>query len=299
MELLTRSMDPDWDRIVYVYVDQITDTSKIVFDDAMYKLVIINEGSVTVNCGMTKKVVIAPSILMLSDEKITWTDAKDIDITVIYFKGTEVRDEFTKERIESGEFEKEEGRTIFQDYLLIHEFTRKHDFKDKVIALKPSAHIKISKLAMNIGNELTEQADGFWPCRSRSYLMELLYYMKYLRSDNDTVDIKEKSASDMVSEIMQYLSEHISEKISLEDILKEYSINRNLLNQIFIKETSMTCLNYLEKMRMGLAQTMLAETELQIAEISDRVGYPDPNYFIKVFKKHTGVTPSKYRESSM
>ena len=103
----------------------------------------------------------------------------------------------------------------------------------------------------------------------------------------------------MVSEIMQYLSEHISEKISLEDILKEYSINRNLLNQIFIKETSMTCLNYLEKMRMGLAQTMLAETELQIAEISDRVGYPDPNYFIKVFKKHTGVTPSKYRESSM
>ena len=260
---------------------------------------IINKGSMTVSCDNVKKVVVAPAIIMVSDEEISFADTKDIDITVVYFKGTEVRDEFTRERIKSGEFEKEEGRTIFQDYLLIHEFASIKSIKDKIITLKPSAHIKMSKLAMNINNELTEQSDGFWPCRSRSYLMELLYYIKYLRSDSDTVDIKEKSDKDTVGEIMQYLSEHISEKVSLEDIVKEYSINRNLLNQIFIKETSMTCLNYLEKMRMGLAQTMLADTELQIAEISDRVGYPDPNYFIKVFKKHTGVTPSKYRESCM
>ena len=299
MELLTKSTDPDWDRVVYVYVDQIDDIAKLVFEDEMYKLLIINEGSMTVNCDKSKKVVVAPAIMMLGDEKVSFTDVKDIDLTVVYFKGTEVRDEFTKDRINSGEFEKEEGRTIYQDFLLINEFAYKQDIKDKVIALKPSAHIKISKLAMSIGSELTEQADGFWPCRSRSYLMELLYYIKYLHSANDTVNIEEKSDKDMVGEIMQYLSEHISEKVSLEDIVKEYSINRNLLNQIFIKETSMTCLNYLEKMRMGLAQTMLADTELQIAEISDRVGYPDPNYFIKVFKKHTGVTPSKYRESCM
>lgn len=299
MELLTKSTDPDWDRVVYVYVDQIDDIAKLVFEDEMYKLLIINEGSMTVNCDKSKKVVVAPSIMMLGDEKVSFTDVKDIDLTVVYFKGTEVRDEFTKDRINSGEFEKEEGRTIYQDFLLINEFAYKQDIKDKVIALKPSAHIKISKLAMSIGSELTGQADGFWPCRSRSYLMELLYYIKYLHSANDTVNIDEKSDKDMVGEIMQYLSEHISEKVSLEDIVKEYSINRNLLNQIFIKETSMTCLNYLEKMRMSLAQTMLADTELQIAEISDRVGYPDPNYFIKVFKKHTGVTPSKYRESCM
>ena len=298
MELLTRSTYPDWDRVVYVYIDRIDDTSKFVFEDEMYKLLIINDGSMTVSCDKAKKVVVAPAIMMLGDEKVSFADVKDIDITVVYFKGTEVRDEFTKERIESGEFEKEEGRTIYQDFLLIAEFAYHQDIRKKVINLKPSAHVKISKLAMNIAGELNGQADGFWPCRSRSYLMELLYYIKYLRGATDIVDINEKTDRDMVGEIAQYLSEHISEKVSLEDILKEYSINRNLLNRIFIKETSMTCLNYLEKMRMGLAQTMLAETELQIAEISDRVGYPDPNYFIKVFKKYTGVTPSKYRESS-
>ena len=50
---------------------------------------------------------------------------------------------------------------------------------------------------------------------------------------------------------------------------------------------------------MNLSQIMLADTELQVAEIAGRVGYLDSNYFIKVFKKHTGVTPSKYRESCM
>lgn len=299
MELLTRSTDPDWDRVVYVYVDKIKDTSKLVLDSEMYKLLIVDEGSMTIRCGQSKKLVVAPSIVLLSDEEISFADEKDVELTVAYFKGTEVRDEFTRERVKSGEFENEVGRVIFQDYLLIQEFDFVKDIKDKVKALKPSAYIKISKLVANIGNELNNQVDGFWPCRSRSYLMELLYYIRFLHSDNDTVDVKEKTSSDMVSDIIEYLSEHISERVAVEDIVKEYSINRNILNQIFIKEVSMTCMNYFEKMRMSLAQTMLAETELQIAEIADRVGYPDSNYFAKVFKKYTGVTPSKYRESSM
>ena len=53
------------------------------------------------------------------------------------------------------------------------------------------------------------------------------------------------------------------------------------------------------KMRMNLSKLMLADTELQVAEIAERVGYLEPNYFAKVFKKHTGVTPSQYRGSCM
>lgn len=60
----------------------------------------------------------------------------------------------------------------------------------------------------------------------------------------------------------------------------------------------MTCLSYLEKMRINLAKIMLSDTELLSAEIAARVGYSDPNYFIKVFKKHTKETPTKYREKN-
>lgn len=46
---------------------------------------------------------------------------------------------------------------------------------------------------------------------------------------------------------------------------------------------------------MELAQLWLAETELPIAEIGRRLGYDDQNYFAKVFRKETGVSPSDYR----
>ena len=71
-------------------------------------------------------------------------------------------------------------------------------------------------------------------------------------------------------DVAQYMNEHISEKISLQDILKKYSTNRNHLNNIFIQETSMTCLSYLEKMRINLAKIMLSDTELLSAEIAAR-----------------------------
>lgn len=297
MELFTRSKDPGWDRIVHIKVAKAGEISELVSDSSMLKLLIVNEGRMTIEMTNVRKVVIAPALICISDEEVAFLDAEDLDLCIVYFKGTEVRDEFTMERICSGEFEKEMGRTIFQDYLLLVNFVSKEDMKNKIIPLNSSAHLKVLKLAESIRNELEGQADDFWPCRSRSFLMELLFHIRFLREADGSLMLREKTDSDIVGEIIQFMSEHISEKITLEVILKEYSTNRNQLNTMFIKETSMTCLSYLEKMRMNLSRLMLADTELQVAEIAGRVGYLDPNYFVKVFKKHTGVTPSKYRES--
>lgn len=299
IELFTRSKDPDWDRIVHIKVAKASDISQLVNNDDMFKLLIINEGRITVDFTYAKKVVMAPALICLGNDKVTFSNADNIDLSIVYFKGTEVRDEFTMERIQSGEFEKEMGRTIFQDYLLLMCFTSGENIDNKIIPINYSAHLKIQKLAESINNELEEQADGFWPCRSRSFLMELLFSIKFLRADSGRLMIKEKTDSDTVGEIIQFMNEHIADKITLDDILKKYFTNRNQLNSMFVKETSMTCLSYLEKMRVNLSQLMLADTELQVSEIAERVGYLDPNYFIKVFKKHTGVTPSKYRENCL
>ena len=299
MELFAKSKDPDWDRIVHIKVLKNSDIAELIADNSMLKLLIINEGKVAVKLGGVRKIVIAPALICLSDEEVSFSDASDLDVTIVYFRGTEVRDEFTMEKLCSGELDNEMGRTIYQDYLLVKGFVSEENIGNKIIPINASAHLKVSKLADAINNELDVQADGFWPCRSRSFLMELLYSIKFLRPDGESLVIEEKTDSDTVGDIIQFMNEHIADKITLEDILKEYSINRNQLNSIFIKETSMTALSYLEKMRMNLSMLMLADTELQIAEIAERVGYLEPNYFAKVFKKHTGVTPSKYRESCM
>ena len=53
--------------------------------------------------------------------------------------------------------------------------------------------------------------------------------------------------------------------------------------------------NYLTKMRMNRAMVLLASTESPIEKIANSVGIPDTSYFSRMFKKHTGITPSGYR----
>lgn len=306
MELYTKNHDPSWDRIVHICVHDDQKVSKYINEKELYKIVVLSEGTLTLKENNVKRLVSAPALMLVTDNELAVANSKNMKATTVYFKPTEVREEFTIDRIKSGEFENEMGRTIYQDYLLVQSFAVDGNKSCKVIPLSLSAHAKIIKTIELMNVELQTQHDGYWPCRSRSYMMELLYFISYVCSAVDEattnkstrhMDVNNSVSDDTVSEIMQYLSEHIGEKITLEDVMKEFSLNRNKLNELFIKETSMTCLNYLTRMRVNLAQIMLAETEIHISEIADRVGFEDPNYFVKVFKKHTGVTPSKYRSS--
>ena len=55
-------------------------------------------------------------------------------------------------------------------------------------------------------------------------------------------------------------------------------------------------MEYLTEIRMNRARELLAGTELSMKEICGEVGYSDPNYFSRIFKKHTGLTPTEYKE---
>ena len=144
--------------------------------------------------------------------------------------------------------------------------------------------------------QLTKQSDGYWPCRSRSYLIEILHFVIFsfveVSPDNENDPGQEE-----FSKIAEYLNEHIGEQITLETLTRKFAINRNKLNDIFMKQSSMTCLNSLLNLRIDLAKILLTKTELPINEIGARVGYPDPNYFSKIFRHVTGKTPTQYRAS--
>ena len=127
--------------------------------------------------------------------------------------------------------------------------------------------------------------------------MELLYFINYsyvIVSSGDDKD-KDTETSVSFSEIVEYLNEHIGENINLDRLTKTFLINRNKLNDIFMKESSMTCMNYLLKLRLDLAKVLLSTTQIPIGEVSARVGFEDQNYFTKVFKKHEGMSPKAFR----
>ena len=95
----------------------------------------------------------------------------------------------------------------------------------------------------------------------------------------------------------EYIEKNFQENINLNKISNYVSLSKNYFCNIFKKETGITIWDYLIRIRMEEAKRMLLETEQKTYEISERVGYDDPSYFGRLFKKYTGFTPMEFRES--
>lgn len=297
MKLCTECHWEEWDRIVDIYSSTYDSLPEYINDGTTYKIIILEKGVLEVKTGLFDGEVKAPALIMLTQkDHIDYKIVKSVKADIIFFKPSAIRDEFSYDRIDSGEFDETVGQIIYQDYFLIRCFLSD---ENKCVIPLPANSLKQIKLLYNsMDNQLKGQRDGYWPCRSRSFLIEILHFIVYSYYLIDPEEeYSEDSDKEQFTKIAEYLELHLDENISLATITKEFAINRNKLNDIFMKQTSMTCLGYLLNLRLDLAKILLTKTELPVGEISDRVGYTDPNYFTKVFKENVGMTPSQYRKS--
>jgi two-component system response regulator YesN len=73
-------------------------------------------------------------------------------------------------------------------------------------------------------------------------------------------------------------------------------MNESYLSDLFKKETGSSFSSYLSNVRIDQSKDLLRQVDLKTQDIAEMVGYNNSRYFIKVFKKNTGMTPSEYRE---
>lgn len=99
-----------------------------------------------------------------------------------------------------------------------------------------------------------------------------------------------------LTKLKEYLDEHYTEKISLDELAARFFINKYYLTKIF-KETYGTTINsYLIAKRITRAKQMLRFTDKTLEEIAVAVGMNGGNYFSRMFKKIEGISPRKYRK---
>ncbi len=70
-----------------------------------------------------------------------------------------------------------------------------------------------------------------------------------------------------------------------------------IYSTVFKKQTGLTIGQYLLEVRVENAKQKMRDPQLKFYQVSEMVGYEDANYFAKIFKKKTGVTPTEYKES--
>lgn len=94
---------------------------------------------------------------------------------------------------------------------------------------------------------------------------------------------------------VSYFSSHYDQKISVEDYARERHISVNYFIRNFKQYMKMTPGQYILSVRMANAQHLLEQSDYNITQIASIVGYDDPLYFSRVFKKQVGISPSQYR----
>ena len=77
---------------------------------------------------------------------------------------------------------------------------------------------------------------------------------------------------------------------------RKLDISPYYFSKLFKEETGSNFVEYLTGLRMGRAKEMLKDDSLSMKEICAEIGYSDPNYFSRIFKKNVGLTPTEYRE---
>lgn len=101
----------------------------------------------------------------------------------------------------------------------------------------------------------------------------------------------------VVRKTMDYISVHLHESISLDDLSKHCSLCSRSLSLRFKKETGLGIPDYIHSEKIREAKYMLSHTGYSLSEISCFLNYPSQSYFTQVFKRYTGTTPQLFRNS--
>ncbi|HEX9062938.1 MAG TPA: response regulator [Clostridia bacterium] len=115
----------------------------------------------------------------------------------------------------------------------------------------------------------------------------------------DTIKRNRSSkASRLIEEVKKYIKDNYqNNELSIEEIAKNLFVNYAHLCFIFKRDTGTTINEYLTEFRIRKAKELFDSGNSLILNVAGRVGYADPNYFGKCFKKYYGLAPSKYLES--
>lgn len=125
----------------------------------------------------------------------------------------------------------------------------------------------------------------------KSWLIEICVRLNEAisRERKDTAKNIVKKAKDFI------LNEYRNPELSVDMVCGELNISPAYFSTLFKRETGISYISYLTGIRLNKAAELLRETEDKTYMIAQRVGYLETNYFSYVFKKHFGVSPTKYR----
>lgn len=184
---------------------------------------------------------------------------------------------------------------------------------DKMGTLSKRSHLRNHKnlaiTAITLATRAAIEGGLFWEA---AYSLSDLHIQRIeeLKGKNDVqkalvhalIDFTERVHSSRVPNIsaaihrcQNYIFNHLYEEIPLSVLAEITNLHANYLSQRFKKEVGLSISEYIQQQRIEEAKELLTLSDFPLSEICSRLAFHDQSYFTKVFKKHTGMTPKRYR----
>ena len=104
------------------------------------------------------------------------------------------------------------------------------------------------------------------------------------------------TTDDRLKRVLDYIHSHIAENIDIDELANEACITKPYLIRIFKREMGTSPLKYINAKKVERAQLLLYTSDMTVKEVAYTLGFSDHSYFIRMFRKTSGITPQDYRE---
>lgn len=170
---------------------------------------------------------------------------------------------------------------------------RKYGIADDVHVLHTGTSLEYKRIFMQIIQELKLCKDDYEELLV-NYFQHLLILLH--RAINSKPRGKNNILMQEMDSAVRYFHKNYNKPISIEDFAVEHHMSVSWFIRNFKEYTESTPAQYILSLRISNAQTLLETTNYNVTEIAEIVGYDNPLYFSRIFKKQSGMSPSEFRK---
>lgn len=124
---------------------------------------------------------------------------------------------------------------------------------------------------------------------------ELMCLLSRIKLNSSTPHRERQAQEDRIQESIRFMEKHLDMPIPLKDLAARAGQSVPHYSKLFRERTDQSPMAYFIQLKIRKACDLLYQTDLTIREIGEQLGYSDPYYFSRIFKKIQGIAPAKYR----
>lgn len=264
-----------------------------------FRIILFTEGNFSAEVNERIIQVISPAVLCLNENdsiKILPEVQDSVKCRVFLFNPRFLNKKLDFENIRQRGMDAESE--VVENRMILKAFVNSSTL-NYVRFINPEDRQHILELMDKAQFQLEKQDSGWWPCKTRSFLTEILFFLAQLfelkQDENQVVNVT--AVSPFLKPVLDYIARSYDKKITLEKLCSEFGTNRTDFNRRFKEETGMTAIQYLIDLRLTIARSLLKDTDLPVERIAEQTGFADSTHLERLFKQKYQKTPGEVRSN--